>query len=378
MNVIVYAGPEVVQASLSRVIHILKPMLAPNYTVQTLSSQGIGTHPWMPNCALLVFPECHHFHLSPPTASTKIRTFVEQGGRVLTLAAGIRRSTQTPTDGTLYFQNSEQGASEYLLPVSRPAKARSVQYIRHEGTNLDILAILRSDATIDPLRTADQALGSRESGSDVIGAVVKANSGKLAAWLLSLEQPFQEQIPTDCALTSDKIEAADMMRDTLLRKTLAGLDIQVPVPLKETRDIARPTPQFLVAHPTLSGATRQIVKALDLSPSADGPDNHATFEDANDVFWYRTYSSAMHNEIGQLAIYPSGDPSSWQPKHVLVCSDGTLPPRSATPMFDLASYFNALRPEERSAVDVAPWAIGEALYYGEIVTSTQTMLDKYE
>ena len=106
------------------------------------------------------------------------------------------------------------------------------------------------------------------------------------------------------------------------------------------------------------------------------------FKDENDEFHFHALaeSSEMLESTREAALVPS-DPATWQPKHVVVCSDDALPPISATPLFDIALYFSALASaREAAALPTkgvgATWGMGEALMYGEAVTSTQTMLDK--
>jgi len=68
-----------------------------------------------------------------------------------------------------------------------------------------------------------------------------------------------------------------------------------------------------------------------------------------------------------------------KPKHIIVCHAGELPARQETPLFDLELYYSALslaRAKEGSTDLVEPWGFGQVLLYGEVITSTQTMLDK--
>jgi len=73
------------------------------------------------------------------------------------------------------------------------------------------------------------------------------------------------------------------------------------------------------------------------------------------------------------------DPSTWQPKHVILCLGGVLPKKEMTPIFDIALFYKDLE-AARDKIGLSktsePWGMGEALLYGEVVTSTQTMLDK--
>ena len=108
----------------------------------------------------------------------------------------------------------------------------------------------------------------------------------------------------------------------------------------------------------------------------------SVFKDANDEFHFHPFQESLELLELSRAKSASGersDPATWQPKHVVVCLDGNLPPPKLTPLFDLKLFYEALsaaHEKEGSACTAEPWKMGEVLLYGEAVTSTQTMLDK--
>jgi biotin--protein ligase len=118
----------------------------------------------------------------------------------------------------------------------------------------------------------------------------------------------------------------------------------------------------------------RIIKALsESSPVLE------TFKDSNDIFQFHSVSESedVLRETGSLSKSCSErDPSAWQPKYIIVYRDGELPSAQQTPLFDLDSYFNELLTASANNGDTSPWAMGEAPIYGEVVTSTQTMLEK--
>ena len=82
-------------------------------------------------------------------------------------------------------------------------------------------------------------------------------------------------------------------------------------------------------------------------------------------------------------VFAPRDPSTWQPNHIVLPSNVELPSRELTPLFDLDLFFKSLaiaREEKDLTTDseesTSSWGVGEALLYGEAITSTQTMLDK--
>jgi len=104
-------------------------------------------------------------------------------------------------------------------------------------------------------------------------------------------------------------------------------------------------------------------------------------EDKNDTFHFHNLCEAdkLQKADTQSSSGAKPKPSSWQPKHIIVCRDGKLPSSQQTLLFDLDNYFSELssaREVHGLYKDVSPWAMGEVLFYSEVVTSTQTMLDK--
>jgi biotin--protein ligase len=154
----------------------------------------------------------------------------------------------------------------------------------------------------------------------------------------------------------------------------------VPQEKGHTQTIARPLPQFLTSAPDKLSITDTILDAI-AAPQSGA--QLTTFKDANDEFHFHSLQeSAALLATARAAAQTASDPSTWQPKHIVVCRDGRLPDKTLTPLFDLELFYTALGAARRteglkapSSTDLA-WGIGEALLYGEAVTSTQTMLDK--
>jgi biotin--protein ligase len=102
-----------------------------------------------------------------------------------------------------------------------------------------------------------------------------------------------------------------------------------------------------------------------------------SFQDTSDTFQFHPFEDGL--QLLEGVRNGSLSPSTQTIKHVIVCTDGKLPALNHTPLFDLALFYETLSVARsncglRNAVD--QWGMGEVLLYGEIVTSTQTMLDK--
>ncbi|KAJ7151389.1 biotin-ligase [Mycena crocata] len=393
MNVLVYSGPEVVQASLDHTLSTLRSVLLPFYSVQPISQQALASHPWQVTCALLVFPGCRDIFLSK--AAPIIDRYVQSGGGFLAFGYGSHyssrgldqgilnvASTSISKDMLLRFFDKESGSSVYpsFHPDDTP---RSVAIQPTDGERIDIMfqtgtrEVVGIDGGKPNVRVLARYVEDDVDGA-VAGAIYTVGEGRILLWASSPEYPLAEEpassISMASSLSPQAIDLAEQRRLGLMKKTLLLLGLQVP---EEATTICRPLPQFLASHFMKPHIGTEITNAI----AAPHPGTQLTaFEDTNDKFRFHLLpeSRALIRET-RLAATTRTDPSTWQPKHIIICPENQLPGHDETPLFDLGLFFSALsaaRKNEGVSEDVEPWGIGDALLYGEAVTSTQTMLDK--
>ena len=157
------------------------------------------------------------------------------------------------------------------------------------------------------------------------------------------------------------------------------LGLQFPSEDEKSQTFSGPLPQFLTSTSEKSALVGRVMDAI-ADPQSGS--QLSVFKDANDEFHFHPFQESL--ELLEIARAKSdseerSDPTSWQPKHIVVCLDGSVPPQKLTPLFDLRAYYEALstaHEREGSVSTTEPWRMGEVLLYGEAVTSTQTMLDK--
>jgi biotin--protein ligase len=176
-----------------------------------------------------------------------------------------------------------------------------------------------------------------------------------------------------------EIEEFETLRLKLLCKTLVQLGLQFPSEDEKGQTFSRPFPQFLTSTPQRPGVVGQVMDAI-ADPQSGS--QLSVFKDTNDEFHFHSFQES--SELVELARAKPGseeknDLTTGQPKHIVVCLDGSVPPQTLTPLFDLRAYYEALstaHEKEGSVGNGETWRMGEVLLYGEAVTSTQTMLDK--
>ncbi|KAJ7792651.1 class II aaRS and biotin synthetase [Mycena olivaceomarginata] len=379
MNVLVYSGPEVVQTSLDHTLSTLRYILLPFYSVQPISQTALISQPWQATCALLVFPGCRDIVLSK--ASAAIDGYVQSGGRShysssRGLDQGILNVASTSISKDLLLRFFDKDSESYIYPSFHHSGSddtpRSVGIQPTDGERIDVMfqsgssEVVGIDGGQRNVRVLARYVDNDVEGA-VAGALYTVGAGKIILWASSPEYPLTEEPASSISMASclppEAIDLAEQRRINVLKNTLLLLGLQFP---EEAATICRPLPQFLASHFIKPHVVSLITNSIAAPKSGAELD---AFEDATDKFRFHVLSDSGHliRESRQAAATRT-DPSTWQPKHIIVCPDGQLPAHEQTPLFDLGLFF---MPE-----DAEPWGIGDALLYGEAVTSTQTMLDK--
>ncbi|KAK2460803.1 hypothetical protein APHAL10511_007273 [Amanita phalloides] len=130
-------------------------------------------------------------------------------------------------------------------------------------------------------------------------------------------------------------------------------------------------PQFLTSNPLKPLAVTRILDSFALDLSGSQP---IKFLDTHDHFHFHHFSD--REKVLREAQEGS---QSLRPLSIIICPDGRLPESNLTPSFRLDLYYKDLSEayngkETQDQQD--SWAIGDVVLYGEIVTSTQTLLER--
>lgn len=325
MNVLVYAGAGVVQASLSHTTAVLRSLLTPHYSVQLLSTQAFESQPWSQNCALLVLPQ----HKTIPNlllSSRSLKAFVGNGGYLLGFGYSLdvtSTRSQDLGDSIRFFDSATNLTTIVNLAASQTVPAA-------KGTNVEVL---------EQLETGEPC-----------AVKVRVGHGQILAWSTNPEIPSSP-------------ESGEKSREQI-GNTLSALGLKTS---DESSRTTQPLPQFLVAAESAEDATSQALGSLKLSltSSTEPP----VFKDDNDTFTFhdaQTSSEIMQTSRANIAA----DTEIPKEKHVIVFPSGRFPNTFTTPLFDLQRYFSVMQENG------AKTSIGKLVLYSEVVTSTQTMLDR--
>ncbi|KZV75628.1 class II aaRS and biotin synthetase [Peniophora sp. CONT] len=162
--------------------------------------------------------------------------------------------------------------------------------------------------------------------------------------------------------------AAHILKGSLT--SLGLLDESLPAQKANLPPVPRhPLPQFLLSSPRNTQVTQTILQSIGASEALT---SSFTLHDAADAFIFTSCTPADSPQLvnTRRELAPPSDAPAF--KEVLVLPPGSHPPHEATPRFDVERFFAELG----SCSSASGWRMGDALFYGEAVSSTQTMLDK--
>ncbi|GAA6026337.1 hypothetical protein JCM8202_001945 [Rhodotorula sphaerocarpa] len=383
MNVLVYDGSGVSAASRDDTLRFLRTFLGGRYDIQTVSPRSLKEEPWTPNCALLAFPggrDLPYCHDLGEVGTRRIREYVQAGGRYLGICAGayfasasIEFEVGSPLEvtgrrqlgffpglcrGTVFpgFEyDSNAGVRQVQLTLNRPAWR---DYWPQSPASCSVLynggGAFLANSEPDPSRWVPLATYDGVDGEPAAGVLSRVEQGCAVLWGVHPEHPLRPSEGGDAATEQTRLD--------LLRATLTALELDVAPGISAP---PRLSPLFLMA--SRPGLVQSVASSIAARSEVSGP-AEVTLQDRHDTYLLRP---ADASETNYHDPRPTGDSDTEVdphdlPKVISACEAG-LPSPTQTPLFDTSRYFSTLGRES---------AIGHALMYGEVVTSTQTMLDR--
>ena len=235
---------------------------------------------------------------------------------------------------------------------------------------------LRTGTLLSCLRPASVSFKLTHSTSDLIhghwegppstiaGIQIPVGSGLAGFWGVSLDGA--DDSPGSLAL---------------LRYALASLGLTIPAE-SPTESLSAlppvpkyPLPQFLLHQRGKRQIIETVLERLGLS-IAESSTDAGVFKDAADTYhFFQTTLDGSASLVHEARM--STEPTTHAPRVVLVLPPDVLPPQELTPRFDAGRYFAVLEEVRGDQARLSGgWGLGEVLFYGEAVTSTQTMLER--
>ncbi|KAL9118267.1 MAG: hypothetical protein Q9187_005191 [Circinaria calcarea] len=417
MNVLVYSGNGSTVESVRHCVYTLRRLLSSNYAVIPVQGDAIIKEPWTASCALLVMPggaDLGYCRTLNGEGNRRISQFVERGGAYVGFCAGGYyassrcefevgdKKMEVVGDRELGFYpgtcrgcafpgfvyHSEKGARAVELKVNKTVLAEgSVPGIfrsYYNGGGVFVDAPKFKDKGVEILASFTEKT-SVDAGEG-LAAIVYCKVGEGAAILTS---PHPEFAATNLnpkaegndfpkvitALTEDDKPRIDFLKACLTKLGLHVNEDQDAVPSLSRLHLTSLQPSDTS---NLIASLREIITTVD---------EEEYIEDENDTFHLEKPSSWSLGSLGNALPDPSDD--KIERTHVgedsfldynkivkrMIVHNEEHPSNKETPYFNHHAFFANLVHYQSITRDSSP-EFGNHLLYGEVVTSTNTMLEK--
>ncbi|ODV79548.1 class II aaRS and biotin synthetase [Suhomyces tanzawaensis NRRL Y-17324] len=395
MNVLVYSGPGATTENVKHCIETLKLHLSPYYAVVSISEAALLRDPWQHKASLLVIPggaDLPYCNSLNGEGNRKITQFVKKGGKYMGICAGAYYSSArcefeqgTPLEvsgsrelgffpGTVkgcafkgFVYESHKGARASMLSVNNellPELPKTVYTYYNGGgvfvdakkhRNVEVLATYAEDVDVDD---EDKA------------AVVYCKVGKGDVLLSGPHPEFTPALMKNnegdpkFANVISVVGKNDRNRKQFMVSCLKKLGLRV----NDNIDVTVPkiTPLFLCAHADPGAINEVMIKIAENNDLHNG----STLEDENDTFVFHREDEDDHDYF--FTENDDIEDPDTVAKHVKVFTLGALPTVKSTPYFNLAAYYGHLTRLYKGNFG----QFGRITGYGEVVSSTSTLMDK--
>ncbi|KAI0875785.1 class II aaRS and biotin synthetase [Hypoxylon argillaceum] len=419
LNVLVYNGTGTTVESVKHAIYSLRRLLSPNYAVIPVTDAVLLKEPWAPSCALLVFPggaDLGYCRVLNGQGNSIISQYVRRGGKYFGFCAGAYYGCKkcefevgnTPMEvigsrelaffpgtcrGSAFqgFQyNSETGARAVRINVKKDAfKGTGVvpevvtSYFNGGGAFVD---------ANDPNNDVE-VLASYDDKLDVDGgaekvAVVYCRVGQGAAILTGTHPEFAAANLSphhDINGYNDLIaslQAGDSDRVSFLKACLTKLGLEVSQESSGVPSLSRLHLSSIVS----SNVDDLLYSWEDIISKEDGEEyiraEHDIFHlEKPETRWCMNElkDTLTVNEITGELTKPSSSTDEALIDYTTIVKRITTheqawPEAKATPYFNHHAFYSSLREYRQTDTDAEEW--GNYLMYGEVLTSTNTILEK--
>lgn len=410
MNVLIYNGNGTSPNAVQQTYTTLKAILGHAYDVMKVDAATLTSEPWEETCSLLVVPggrDSPYCQDLNGQGTTKIKNYVHGGGHYVGFCAGAYFASKDiefekgkalevvgprelgfypgTSRGTMFpgfVYNSEKGARAVsILHQQQSFKAYyngGGYFVRpQEHEQVKVLCTYQ-----DPGLCQDEAS---------VAAGVQCRVGNGSALLFG----FHPEYDVSMVDLSDNDNREQITREltaslptcrAFLGQLLSDIGLKVQKTAEQS-NVPDLTPIYLA---TASGALLKSVTEKLL----DQTDDNAVFNDSNDSFYIsqipdknkKDESHPLTEALQQLSLQRTSEDKSpvLEILYLALTLDEEekgkapqVPDKALTPLFDLKAYFQALSERRSQEWGGGSWyRFGNAVLYSEVITSTQTVLDK--
>ncbi|GIJ98752.1 hypothetical protein Aspvir_000872 [Aspergillus viridinutans] len=395
--------------SVRHCLYTLRRLLAPHYAVIPVTADMLIKEPWTLTCALLVMPggaDLGYCRSLNGAGNRRIEQFVKRGGAYLGFCAGGYYASQRCEfevgDKTMevvgdrelafypgicrggafpgFVYHSEVGARGADLKVSKDVLQAGVVpegfKCYYNGGGVFVDASLYTDKGVEVLASYTEELNV-DPGAGA-AAVVYCKVGEGAAILTGPHPEFaaanldKKAGGEDYAKVVDALAADDKARTDFLKACLSKLGLQVT---QNTTTV--PSLSSLHLSSQNPADTSRIRSSLQEVISTEGDEEF--IKDENDTFRLErsgTWSmSSLEESLPQSEQGASEGIVDYNAIIKPLVIHDELPSSKATPYFNHHAFYANLE-QYQSQMREGTGCFGSSIMYGEVVTSTNTILEK--
>ncbi|KAK1248469.1 hypothetical protein MKX08_006689 [Trichoderma sp. CBMAI-0020] len=404
LNVLVHTGTGTTAESVRHCMYTLRRLLSPNYAIIPINETAILKEPWAQTCALLVFPggaDLGYCRVFNGEGNRRISEFVRRGGAYLGLCAGgyygsSRCEFEVGNKPLEVVGNRELG---FFPGTCRGGAFKGFEYRSEKGARA---ATIRAEKQtlkdklpedfavyyngggvfVDVNATGGrkvEVLASYKDDIDVDGgeqkaAVVLCHVGEGKAILSGPHPEFapanlnpQPEIPGYSELV-DKLAADDRSRISFLKACLSELGLEV------AQDDYTP-PSLSSLHLTAIDSGKVTELLCDWGDAIEKENGNEFIRAETDTFQIVSQEdglslSELQDNLPQTEAID--DPTSVIKK--IIPHENELPSDELTPRFSHERFYSSLKNYRKIESAADQW--GNVLLYGDVVTSTNTLLEK--
>ncbi|KUI53599.1 Biotin--protein ligase [Cytospora mali] len=429
LNVLVYTGPGTTVASVRQSIYTLRRLLSPNYAVIPLTETALLKEPWSSTAALLVIPggaDLHYCRLLNGPGNRIISDFVRRGGAYLGFCAGgyygcarCEFEVGNPDKAMevigsrelAFFPGTCRGGAFKGFEYASESGARAVRVRVHEGTfegSWELPETFRSyyngggvfvdagtmkEKGIEVLASFDEELDV--DGGDGKAAVVYCKIGQGRVVLTGPHPEFsaanlepQPHIDRYDELVKALAEDEEH-RTNFLTACLGKLGLEVrhensSVPSLSKLHLSALDPQeaggLLASFDDIITKDEQgeeFIKGENDTFRLEHSDSRWQVDDLRDALKAAHVDNNDNKQVREdpaKAAAIDGLIDYNKIVKTIVPHESAWPDPKETPYFNHHDFYSSLQEFRRRESEAYEW--GDTLIYGEVVTSTNTLLEK--
>ncbi|KAI1814207.1 class II aaRS and biotin synthetase [Poronia punctata] len=421
LNVLVYTGAGTTVQSVKHAIYSLRRLLSPNYAVIPITEPVLLKEPWAPSCALLVIPggaDLKYCQALNGKGNKIIKDYVSSGGRYLGFCAGGYYGSSRcefevgngPYEvvggrelaffpGTCrgcafkgFHYDSEKGAKAVRLEVRKAEFAETddvpetiTSYYNGGGVFVDVKFPHKD---VEVLASYGDKLDV--NGGPEKAAVVHCRVGQGAAILTGPHPEFsgfnlgpQPDIDGYDLLIAN-LRAHDASRIAFLKACMVKLGLEVSQESSGVPSLSR----LHLSSMNSSNVDDLLSTWEGIVEKEDGEDYIKAEQDTFHLEKAETRwspSNSLSDPLSRSTIADElANPSSSSAGEALidyqaivkriVAHETAWPEAKATPYFNHHTFFSSLKEYRERETEARDW--GDYLMYGEVITSTNTILEK--